>query len=170
MPRLLAALVTLAALSGCDPFVYEVDVPRFCAIVPGIQFSADGTSAHGTLPLELGLQSRLSEPGQFGEVELLSVSLAGSSVLGEVTEATLTIEPAPHAGPTVGQVQVVARAPSQPGRSTLSIPGQGADLFGPIRNGPAKLGITLTGPAAEPFTAEVTACVHVRLAKRYLQR
>jgi hypothetical protein len=87
-----------------------------------------------------------------------------------VTQATLNIEPAPHAGATVGQVQIQTPAASQPGRSTLAIPGQGADLFGSMRNGPPQLGIILDGPLSEDFTARVTACVHVRLGKHYLQR
>ena len=170
MRRLLASLLLLSVLSACDPFVYEVDVPQLCLTAPGIPFSADGSSAHASLPLDLGLEARLSEPGQSGEVELLSVTLEGSPVLGDVTHATLTVEPASPAGPTVGQVHIQAQAASQPGSSTLAIPGQGAELAGPIRSGSPQLGITLAGPMSGGFTARVTTCVHVRLGKHYLQR
>lgn len=165
-------LLVLAAvtLCSCDPFVYEVDVPRFCAIASHVPFAGDGSSAHAALPLELGLKDRLSQPGQMGEVELLSVQVEADQELGAVHAAQLTVEPAPQLGSTLGTVQIRAATTPDAQGTTLSIPGQAADLFMPLKDGPATLGITLEGVSAARFTAQVTSCVHVRLAKRYLER
>jgi hypothetical protein len=167
-----STLVALAVcVAGCDPFVVEIDDSSICTVVAAQPFQAGAGGLSAVVPLGLSPDLLPASEGVSGSVQVVSVSVVpgDGSVLDYVTQARVRLLPSSEVGSTVGQVVAAAATAPKLEQGALNIPGNDADIFTEVANGPAQLSVELGAPSGHALTANIGICVRVNASAHYLE-